>query len=191
MLNREADKVESRVAGMDYAGISSDNPDAIDLLKAKLAKLEADQATMVATNKAVRSKDPVAALAALGFKESTIAAVLTPDFAGRKGIPSYALSNASAVIRTTRQRIEQLEREAKRVDKVTETNLGFKVHENTDANRIQIIFPGKPDEATRAILKRHGFRWAPSEGAWQRQLNNAGIYAARYIIQQLTPKQEA
>ena len=27
-----------------------------------------------------------------------------------------------------------------------------------------------------------GFRWAPSENAWQRQLNNAGIYAARRIL---------
>ena len=33
---------------------------------------------------------------------------------------------------------------------------------------------GKPTPAVIAILKMHAFRWAPSERAWQRQLNGAG-----------------
>lgn len=39
------------------------------------------------------------------------------------------------------------------------------------------------------MLKSRGFRWSPSEGAWQRLLNNAGIYAARYVVQSITPKE--
>jgi hypothetical protein len=189
MLNKAAGEAEARADNMGSGGISSDDPTAIDKLKAKLAKLEAEQAQMVATNKAVRSKDPTAALTALGFGAATIGALLTPDYAGRKGIPSYALSNASAVIRQTRQRIEQLERECTRVQVVTETNIGLTAIENTDANRVQLIFPGKPDAETRTLLKRYGFRWSPSEGAWQRLLNNAGIYAARTVIDHLTAKE--
>ena len=37
---------------------------------------------------------------------------------------------------------------------------------------------GKPDADTRAELKSSGFRWAPSVGAWQRQLTDNAIRAA-------------
>ena len=49
---------------------------------------------------------------------------------------------------------------------------------NTADNRLQIFFEDKPDEETRSALKSNGFRWAPSAGAWQRQLNDNAIYAA-------------
>lgn len=57
-----------------------------------------------------------------------------------------------------------------------------KVIEDPDIARIQLIYPGKPDQATRDKLKTHGFRWAPSEGAWQRQLNSAGRAAASAVL---------
>ena len=47
--------------------------------------------------------------------------------------------------------------------------------------RIQFLFDDKPDEDTRSLLKSHGFRWAPSEGAWQRLLNDNGRSAARAV----------
>jgi hypothetical protein len=59
---------------------------------------------------------------------------------------------------------------------------GVLLVENTDAARIQLVFQSKPEEKVRALLKSHGFRWSPIEGAWQRQLNNAGIYAANQVI---------
>ena len=59
---------------------------------------------------------------------------------------------------------------------------------NTEANRLQIFFDGKPDEATRTELKSNGFRWSPKAEAWQRQLTNNAYYAADYVksIQPLT-----
>lgn len=48
---------------------------------------------------------------------------------------------------------------------------------NTADNRLQIFFEEKPDEETRSSLKSNGFRWAPSAGAWQRQLNDNAIFA--------------
>lgn len=47
---------------------------------------------------------------------------------------------------------------------------------------VQLVFPGKPSEAVRTILKGYGFRWSPYEGAWQRQLNNAGRQAAQWAL---------
>ena len=37
----------------------------------------------------------------------------------------------------------------------------------------------------RDILKSNGFRWAPSVGAWQRQLNNNGKYAVERVVREL------
>ena len=43
---------------------------------------------------------------------------------------------------------------------------------------MQLIFEDKPDADTRQALKSEGFKWAPSQGAWQRQLNQNAIRAA-------------
>ena len=63
---------------------------------------------------------------------------------------------------------------------------GFKVIENYDMDRVQFVFPDKPSEGERAMLKGAAFKWAPSQGAWQRQLTNNAIYAAKRIIAELT-----
>ena len=52
---------------------------------------------------------------------------------------------------------------------------------NTEENRLQILFEDKPDAELRSELKRQGFRWAPSQGVWQRQLTDNAIYAAKQI----------
>lgn len=73
---------------------------------------------------------------------------------------------------------------AKTGQKVTEFE-GFKVVENFDMDRVQFVFPDKPKDTERALLKSAAFKWAPSQGAWQRQLTNNAIVAARGIIAKL------
>jgi hypothetical protein len=48
-----------------------------------------------------------------------------------------------------------------------------------------MIFPGKPAAEERDKLKSYGFRWSPTEGAWQRHLSNAAKYAAETIAKEL------
>jgi Domain of unknown function (DUF3560) len=48
-------------------------------------------------------------------------------------------------------------------------------------NRVRIYFPGKPSEALRSLLKSRGFRWSPSEGAWQRMAGENAWWNAREI----------
>jgi hypothetical protein len=43
--------------------------------------------------------------------------------------------------------------------------------DNVPYNRIQIFFDEKPDADIRKKLKQNGFRWAPSNGAWQSYRN--------------------
>ena len=52
---------------------------------------------------------------------------------------------------------------------------------NEAENRLQLIFEEKPDANQRQELKSNGFKWAPSQGAWQRQLNQNAIRAAARI----------
>lgn len=195
-MSVEESKKAAHYAGKAHSvgnsGISSDDPSAIDQLREKLVKLEARQEMMQQANQLVRKKD-IAGLVALGFSQSSAERCVTVPVWGTKlcAFEPYQLSNNGATIRATKQRIEHLEREATRETVVVETNIGLKAIQNTEANRVQLIFPDKPDEATRSLLKSQGFRWSPTEGAWQRLLNNAGVYAARYVIQKLTPTEEA
>ena len=62
---------------------------------------------------------------------------------------------------------------------------GGKVIQNKEVNRIQILFDDKPSEEIRDILKHHGFKWARSQGAWQRLYNKNGIYATNRVVEKL------
>ena len=180
----QAKEAASRAAAVGTGGISSDDPEAIAKLSEELAGCEASQARMKQANALIRKHktdaERVAALVAVGFSERLAAEAVKPDFCGRVGFPSYALQNNSANMRRIRLRIEQLQAAAKRVD-VEAAGDGYTYREDTEENRVMFVFAGKPDEATRAVLKSHAFRWSPSRGAWVRQLSNAGIYAAKCV----------
>lgn len=59
---------------------------------------------------------------------------------------------------------------------------GVRMVLNTVLDRVQLIFPDKPDAEMRAELKGSAFRWSPREGAWQRKLTRNGVWAARGIL---------
>lgn len=193
-LSRKASYYDQRAESVGKGGISSDDPAAIDKLRAELAKLETLQDTMKRANVCVRKQDR-AGLAAMGFSEARIAQLFTPDFCGRLGFPDYALTNNSANMRRIRQRIEALqarptestERQIPLVgESPTSAGNGVTVREDTTENRVMLIFPGKPAEAVRAILKASGFKWSPTRGAWVRFLNDAGRAAAQYVVSKIT-----
>lgn len=61
----------------------------------------------------------------------------------------------------------------------------FKVIQNEQENRLQLKFDGKPDEETRSLLKKNGYKFSPSRGVWQRQLTNNARYSVRLINEAL------
>lgn len=172
-----------KIRSVGTGGISSDDPQAVEKLEAKLAALEKHQEMMKAANAAIRMKDPAkgdAKLAELGYTPEDIAKLREPDFCGRIGYPAYALQNNNANIRRIRGRIAELKKRTESTPEGWEFD-GGRVVVNTTENRLQVIFDGKPDADVRTELKGEGFRWAPSQGAWQRQLTDNAMRAARRL----------
>lgn len=172
-----------KIRSVGTGGISSDDPQAVEKLEAKLAALEKHQEMMKAANAAIRMKDPAkgdAKLAELGYTPEDIAKLREPDFCGRIGYPAYALQNNNANIRRIRGRIAELKKRTENTPEGWEFD-GGRVVVNTTENRLQIIFDGKPDADIRTELKGEGFRWAPSQGTWQRQLTDNAMRAARRL----------
>ena len=101
-----------------------------------------------------------------------------------KPYPDYELTSLRGKIKRLEARLAELDKLQATPTASREVN-GVQVVENTTDNRLRLIFPDKPDEATRALLKSNGFRWSPRAGAWQRQLTNNARYAAREILSKI------
>lgn len=173
--------------------IKCGDADALERLEKKLETLKAEQDRMKAANKAIRMKDTGkgdAELIKLGFSETEIESLRTPDFCGRIGYPDYALRNNNANIHRVEGRLKKL-RSAKESGSQEYENRFFKVVENTELMRLQLLFDGKPDADIRDILKSNGFRWSPRNQCWQRQLTDNAKYALKQVIKGLDNRQEA
>ena len=164
--------------------IRSDDENAIEKLEKKLAGLKENHEKMKAANKALRMKDTKkgdAALRELGYTYAQIAELRKPDFCGRVGFPSYALTNNNQNIHRVENRLKAL-KAAKEQENTESENEYFRTVENTDIMRLQLFFDEKPDSATRDILKKNGFRWSPKNSCWQRQLTDNARYAMNNVL---------
>jgi hypothetical protein len=190
----EADEKQKYYMGraeslLNSTAISSDDPNAIDKLTEKLERLEGLQELMKDCNAIIRSRrnatDKVTELMALGMKEGTAVKLLDTANFGGPGFPRFSLTNNGATIRATKERIEYLTKMAAIGDQEEDIN-GVRYVVNQADNRVQLFFPGKPSDEVRAKLKGAGFRWAPSVGAWMRQISNGAIYSAKNILNGLS-----
>lgn len=164
---------------MNNNAIRSDDPQAVEKLREKLTSLEKQQGIMKAINSYYRKNETCFGFLDLPDKRAAKLdeRVRSAYSWEKQPYPQYALTNNSAEIRRLKKRIDEL---------TQNSELGFvgwkfeggEVVANNDNCRLQVFFDEKPDEEKRTALKFCGFRWAPSEGAWQRQLNSNAIYAA-------------
>lgn len=185
------DKMKNIMYGKEQ--IKSGDADAIERLEEKLESLRELQETMKAVNKAIRLKDTEKgdnALRDMGYSDEQIKELRKPDFCGRVGFPDYALQNNNANIHRVEDRLKRLKAAKEKGTQETENDF-FKVIRNAEAMRLQIIFDGKPEPEIREILKKNGFRWAPSNGAWQRHLNGNSEYALNQVIKGIKKLQGA
>lgn len=163
-------------------------------LNKKLDAEEANHAEMVKRNAYYRKHKTMKGYEGLTDEEAAqIDERIKNDFRwNQQPYPSWQLTNSGARIRQIKERIVEIERLKQRAESSDEdkypTVQGVTVKENSELMRIQLKFDGKPDDATRVLLKSNGFKWAPSMGVWQRQLTANGIYAAKTVLKQLRDK---
>lgn len=180
---REAAELEraAQMAARNDA-ISSDDPEVLTKLRAKLAALEAERAQIKATNTACRKGDPTALAVA------TEACRHTPWHDPKRGLPAYVLTNLGANIRRIEGRIAELVRAAARPERAPLELGGWTLRENTETNRVEIRTPGRKrctEDEYRAI-KGSGFRWARTQGAFVRQLNDHAWNVGVWLLERLT-----
>lgn len=177
-----ADKAESI---KNNTAISSDDPQVLQKLNEKLKSLQEAQEFMKSANKHIRKNDKLGFLKLPHATEKLWEDLTTPNVMGHIGFAHYSLSNNGANIRQVQKRIEQLNRQGARqpVDKIIN---GVRIFENREAGRLQVIFSGKPETEVRKQLKANGFRWSPSENAWQRHISNNAYHSAKEIAENLS-----
>ena len=167
--------------------ILSNDEQAIELLEEKLEDLKERQERMKAVNKAIKKKDIAEGdedLRDMGYSDDEIEELRKPDFAGRVGFQSFTLQNNNANIKRVEARIEKLKAVKADGNKEVECEF-FRVVENTDLMRLQLIFDGKPNDEVRSILKKHAFRWSPSNKSWQRQLTDNAKRVLPVVVKEI------
>jgi len=189
-----AQELEHRAkAAENSTAISSQDPVAVQKLRVKLAELERSQELMKAANRIVKRKkgtqeEKVVELEGLGFAHAAAVNLFVPNCFGSIGFEGWKLTNNSANMRRIRERIADLERrdekEAKgpRADRLIGEII---VRENLEFHKIELHFPGKPDEETRAFLKSNGFRWIRSGGCWSRANDNATEARLKWLAEKI------
>lgn len=183
----DAVKIERYRTGRDDSPVSADDPLAVEKLTARIEYLKEKHARNIAMNKHYRKHKTMRG--APGISDE-MAEKLDAKL---ESLPEYARSfgyaaNETATIRRLEERLTNLQKAreaAKNADAEPEIFDGFRIEQDAEACRVRIIFDGKPDEDTRTLLKSNGFRWAPSAGAWQRQLTENGLHAARRVAELL------
>lgn len=159
-LRDQAKELDRRAAAVGTAGISSDDPEAVDKLTQQHSALCAAHAGMVEQNKLARSKGVEAPF------------------------PTYALSNSSANIRRIEKRIKDLKKVAD-MPALEHSGRTWHLYTDKDENRIVVEFTERAPAEVCQVLRRRGFLWARSRTAWVRKITPNALYAAKRLVLEL------
>lgn len=167
---------------MSYNPIKSDDPKAIEKLNEKIKLLKENHEIMKNRNAYYRKHKTMRGCEGISDEEA--------EKIDNKILSSYSWDNQpypSWQIQNSNQEIKRLEK--RRDELVKSKELGYVGWEfeggeaviNNEQNRLQLFFDEKPTDEQRATLKANGFKWSPTNMAWQRMLNDNSFYVARRI----------
>lgn len=185
------EKALKAITRVESTDIVKGSDGALQKMEEKLNKAIEFQEGSKALNKVMRSKkltleqkkDHLKGLYPK-MEEKQIDDLFVPDCMGIIGVPSFSLTNNNAKINNLKKDIIAEKRRAEQYKGGDKKYIlgGVDVVENVEANRIQLLFDGKPEQEMINDLKRNGFRWSPRFQAWQRQLTQNGIYATKRLL---------
>lgn len=173
------------------AGVGRTRTTRLEEIKHKLEACEARQTLMKAANAIMRkhhyqdSPELRAALEPHGLRGLIVTKLLEPDCCKRRGFPDYEISNNGAQLRRWKKELEAEQSRLQRAELQPQTERtinGVRVEEHLEDDRLRLYFPTKPDAQTIKKLKGDGWKWSPSNLAWQRQLTNHARYSAEHVI---------
>jgi hypothetical protein len=198
---REISKAEhyaGRAKSAGTAGISHDDPEAYRKLEEKIAGMEANQGTMKAANKVIRSKQyteetKIKYLVALNFSEATARDLMKPDpyRGGRNGFPSYAITNNGAGIRTAKKRLAEMKAADELTASATETagtlpeGIEWRAFIDTEENRVCLELDARPVPEVSKTIKSAGFVWSRRFTRWQAKATANGHARHRHLVSTL------
>jgi len=162
-LSDKADYYKHRAENISN-NISSDDDNAINLLKEKLEKLEAEREMMKKANQ--------------DYRRGTLKVNDVPFL-------RYQLSNLAQNIKSIKTRIDLLNK-ISQVEDSEKTENGITLKIDKGENRVMFMFDAIPDEEIRKNLKRNGFKWSPTRSAWVRMITPHAIYISNEIFKKLT-----
>lgn len=115
--------------------------------------------------------------------EEQARSALSPDYMGRIGFQDFALSNLRARIKTKEDKMKRDEESSgKSGIEILGSFDGGTISINYDDDRVRIIFDSKPDSEVINSLKTEGWKWSPSNSAWQRQNTQNAILSAKRLF---------
>ena len=104
-------------------------------------------------------------------------------------VPTYQLQYNLAEIKRLESRLASMKKVKQSVEDTSDDKYpkvdGCEVIENIDLDRIQLVFDDVPSAEVRTLLKRYGFRWSPTNEAWQRQLTANAIRDTTQVLNQI------
>ena len=164
-LQAEAERAESRAdAAASSTAISSDDPDALAKLRAKLVEMEAERERYKAYNRQARKEK-------------------------REQLPAYKLTNLGANIRRVQQRIKELEQALDREPPADVECGAWSCTWDRDDNRIRVYSPRPASQDERhgraQMFKSAGFVWSRANSAWQRQATIDGWHKAVALVEKM------
>ncbi len=170
--------------------ILSKDENAIQLLTEKIESLEQTKETMKAINKYYKKNGTIEGFPGIVTKELINHIEFMEKQGWNKSGTIFDTTNTNAEIKRLQARLETLQKAKEKgttetASTDTEGNELFKIVENTEIMRLQLLFDGKPDEGTRNILKKNGFKWSPKNEAWQRQLTDNARISLKRVVEQL------
>lgn len=163
----KAESMRSRAAGIEdqlATSIYDDDPDAIEQLRARIERLEAERDATKKANADYR-REHKAELAAMTLYQRGQAVPY----------PGYHFQNLSGNLTRQRQRLARLERTARSRAAAPVASAGG-VTVRTAGGWTEVQFDDKPAVEVRQGLKGHGFRW--HAGCWR---GTDAAYAASLV----------
>ena len=183
-IMRIPDRIEE--LGRADRKVSIKESGAVDSLDAQIEAAEAEQERMKRVNAYWHKHKTLVGCPDVPESEQRAfdLAMAQPGRLSDKPYAEFDLTGNRDRIKRLKSKRDDLARTQKAGDALS-TYGDISVYEDAASMRIRVIFPDKPSEQVRAIMKRNGFRWAPSSGCWQRDLNDSGRAAAGVAMREI------